>query len=84
MRVGNEWVNKGQNLEQVSWSVSALGKAIYTRMFKWLIERCNKTLDSRKDIERKLWIGVLDIAGFEIFNVGAAAFLKNNYTIYLS
>ncbi|KAI6222323.1 hypothetical protein M3Y99_01510500 [Aphelenchoides fujianensis] len=31
VRVGNEWVNKGQNLEQVSWAVSGLAKAIYAR-----------------------------------------------------
>ena len=26
VRVGNEWVNKGQNLEQVSWAISGLAK----------------------------------------------------------
>jgi myosin heavy chain 6/7 len=55
-------VNKGQNLEQVNWAVAGLAKAIYARMFRWLIGRCNKTLDQRS-IERKIWIGVLDIAG---------------------
>ncbi|VDK71467.1 unnamed protein product, partial [Cylicostephanus goldi] len=68
VRVGTEWVNKGQNLEQVNWAVAGLGKAIYARMFKWLIGRCNKTLDA-KQIERRYFIGVLDIAGFEIFDV---------------
>ena len=67
VRVGNEWVNKGQNLEQVNWAVSALSKAIYARMFHWLIKRCNKTLDA-STLERKYFIGVLDIAGFEIFD----------------
>ena len=69
VRVGTEWVNKGQNLEQVNWAISGLAKAIYARQFKWLILRCNKTLDQRST-DRKLWIGVLDIAGFEIFDVG--------------
>lgn len=67
VRVGNEWVNKGQNLEQVHWAVGALAKAIYARMFLWLIKRCNKTLDST-ELERRYFIGVLDIAGFEIFD----------------
>jgi myosin protein heavy chain len=62
VRVGNEWVNKGQNIDQVNWAVSGLAKAIYARQFRWLISRCNKTLDQRS-IERKMWIGVLDIAG---------------------
>ncbi|KAI1720615.1 myosin head (motor domain) domain-containing protein [Ditylenchus destructor] len=78
VRVGNEWVNKGQNLEQVSWAVSGLAKAIYARQFRWLISRCNKTLDA-KAIERKLWIGVLDIAGFEIFDFNSFEQLWINF-----
>ena len=78
MRVGNEWVNKGQNLEQVNWAVSGLAKAIYSRMFRWLINRCNKTLDQRA-IERKMWIGVLDIAGFEIFDLNSFEQLWINF-----
>uniref|UniRef100_A0A915HPT9 Myosin motor domain-containing protein n=1 Tax=Romanomermis culicivorax TaxID=13658 RepID=A0A915HPT9_ROMCU len=45
VKVGTEWVNKGQNLEQVNWALGALSKAIYARMFHWLIKRCNKTLE---------------------------------------
>ncbi|KAK0408652.1 hypothetical protein QR680_004074 [Steinernema hermaphroditum] len=78
VRVGTEWVNKGQNLEQVSWAVSGLAKAIYARMFKWLIQRCNKTLDA-KEIERKFFIGVLDIAGFEIFDFNSFEQLWINF-----
>lgn len=50
-------------------AVGALAKAIYARMFAWLIKRCNKTLDAQ-DRSRDFFIGVLDIAGFEIFDVG--------------
>ncbi|KJH43074.1 myosin head [Dictyocaulus viviparus] len=78
VRVGTEWVNKGQNLEQVHWAVAGLGKAIYARMFKWLISRCNKTLDA-KQIERRYFIGVLDIAGFEIFDFNSFEQLWINF-----
>ncbi|ETN81715.1 myosin head [Necator americanus] len=78
VRVGTEWVNKGQNLEQVHWAVAGLGKAIYARMFKWLIARCNKTLDA-KEIERRFFIGVLDIAGFEIFDFNSFEQLWINF-----
>uniref|UniRef100_A0A914WQU5 Myosin heavy chain n=1 Tax=Plectus sambesii TaxID=2011161 RepID=A0A914WQU5_9BILA len=78
VRVGTEWVNKGQNLEQVSWAVSGLAKAIYARMFHWLIRRCNKTLDA-KAMERKYFIGVLDIAGFEIFDFNSFEQLWINF-----
>ncbi|WKY08821.1 hypothetical protein Q1695_001755 [Nippostrongylus brasiliensis] len=67
VKVGTEWVNKGQNLDQVNWAVGALAKALFARMFKWLITRCNKTLDAQ-DLSRDNFIGVLDIAGFEIFD----------------
>uniref|UniRef100_A0A0K0D9T0 Myosin motor domain-containing protein n=1 Tax=Angiostrongylus cantonensis TaxID=6313 RepID=A0A0K0D9T0_ANGCA len=67
VKVGSEWVNKGQNLEQVNWALGALAKALYARMFTWLINRCNKTLDAQ-DLSRDFFIGVLDIAGFEIFD----------------
>ena len=36
-------------------------------MFKWLVTRINKTLDTKA--RRNFFIGVLDIAGFEIFQV---------------
>ncbi|CAI4225176.1 unnamed protein product [Auanema sp. JU1783] len=78
VRVGTEWVNKGQNLEQVNWAVSGLAKAIYARMFKWIINRCNKTLDA-KEIERRFFIGVLDIAGFEIFDFNSFEQLWINF-----
>lgn len=50
------------------YAVGALAKATYDRMFKWLVFRINKTLDTK--LARQFFIGVLDIAGFEIFEVG--------------
>ena len=66
-KVGNEYVNKGQNQAQVVNSIGALSKSIYDRMFRWLVERVNQTLDVKT--KRQHFIGVLDIAGFEIFDV---------------
>ncbi|KAI6188456.1 Myosin and Myosin head and IQ calmodulin-binding region and Myosin tail domain containing protein [Aphelenchoides besseyi] len=67
VKVGSEWVSKGQTVQQVDWSVGALAMAIYARMFHWVIQRCNKTLATSQD-ESSQYIGVLDIAGFEIFD----------------
>uniref|UniRef100_A0AAF5PU14 Myosin motor domain-containing protein n=1 Tax=Wuchereria bancrofti TaxID=6293 RepID=A0AAF5PU14_WUCBA len=78
VKVGLEWVSKGQNLEQVNWAVGALAKAIYARMFAWLIKRCNKTLDAQ-DRSRDYFIGVLDIAGFEIFDFNSFEQLWINF-----
>ena len=67
LKVGNEYVNKGQNKDQVTNSIGALSKAIFSRMFDWLVKRVNETLDVKT--KRQYFIGVLDIAGFEIFDV---------------
>ena len=68
IKVGNEFVNKGQNKDQVTNSVGALSKAVFSRAFAWLVEVVNVTLDV-KDLKRAHFIGVLDIAGFETFEV---------------
>ncbi|KAK0142642.1 Myosin heavy chain, fast skeletal muscle [Merluccius polli] len=67
VKVGNEYVTKGQTVPQVNNSVSALAKSIYEKMFLWMVIRINQMLDTKQP--RQFFIGVLDIAGFEIFNV---------------
>lgn len=67
VKVGNEFVTKSQNQDQCVYSIGALAKAVYDRMFKWMVHRINKTLDTK--MQRQFFIGVLDIAGFEIFEV---------------
>ncbi|KAL3073419.1 hypothetical protein niasHT_038557 [Heterodera trifolii] len=78
VRVGNEWVSKGQNMEQVSWSIGAMAKALYARIFDWLVKKCNDTLD-QKGLSRDSFIGVLDIAGFEIFDFNSFEQLWINF-----
>jgi myosin heavy subunit len=78
LKVGNEYVNKGQNKDQVTNSIGALSKAIFSRMFDWLVKRVNETLDVKT--KRQYFIGVLDIAGFEIFDV--SSFLRINNVIF--
>uniref|UniRef100_A0A8D0HPL8 Myosin heavy chain n=1 Tax=Sphenodon punctatus TaxID=8508 RepID=A0A8D0HPL8_SPHPU len=78
VKVGNEYVTKGQSVEQVVYAVGALAKAVYDRMFKWLVTRINKTLDTK--LPRQFFIGVLDIAGFEIFDYNSFEQLCINFT----
>ncbi|XP_044204638.1 myosin, heavy chain 7B, cardiac muscle, beta a isoform X2 [Thunnus albacares] len=78
VKVGNEYVVKGQNVEQVNYAVGALAKATYDRMFKWLVGRINKTLYT--SLPRQYFIGVLDIAGFEIFELNSFEQLCINFT----
>ncbi|XP_005992377.1 myosin-16 isoform X2 [Latimeria chalumnae] len=78
VKVGNEFVQKGQNQNQCVYSAGALAKAIYDKMFKWMVIRINKTLDTK--MQRQYFIGVLDIAGFEIFEFNSFEQLCINFT----
>ena len=60
--MGNDYVKKGQNKDQVSFSVAALAKSLYSRMFDWLVNKVNETLDVEGS-QQVAFIGVLDIAG---------------------
>merc|ERR1712013_583153 len=44
IKVGTEWVTKGQNIVQSTNAVGGIARGIYDRLFKWLIEKCNQTL----------------------------------------
>ena len=48
--------------------MDAISKTLFERMFKWLVARINKSLDRTKR-QGASFIGILDIAGFEIFQV---------------
>ncbi|XP_063066789.1 myosin heavy chain, fast skeletal muscle-like [Engraulis encrasicolus] len=78
VKVGNEFVTKGQTVPQVLNSVSALAKSIYERMFLWMVIRINQMLDTKQP--RQFFIGVLDIAGFEIFDYNSMEQLCINFT----
>ncbi|KAF1387209.1 hypothetical protein PFLUV_G00102990 [Perca fluviatilis] len=78
VKVGNEYVTKGQTVPQVMNSVTALAKAIYERMFLWMVIRINQMLDTKQ--ARQFYIGVLDIAGFEIFDFNTLEQLCINFT----
>ncbi|NWX74035.1 MYH1B protein, partial [Alca torda] len=78
VKVGNEYVTKGQTVQQVHNSVGALAKAVYERMFLWMVVLINQQLDTKQP--RQYFIGVLDIAGFEIFDFNSFEQLCINFT----
>ena len=65
-KVGTEWVNKTQNLTAVTVGTSSIIKNIFGRLFRYLVDMCNNTLID-PTMKKVNFIGVLDIAGFEIF-----------------
>ncbi|KAH0388419.1 class V myosin, partial [Aureobasidium melanogenum] len=81
VKAGREWVKKVQTPEQVRLAIDALAKGIYERGFGNLVDRINKQLDrSGSGMDDTYFIGVLDIAGFEIFEENSFEQLCINYT----
>uniref|UniRef100_A0A8C9VG76 Osteoclast-stimulating factor 1 n=1 Tax=Scleropages formosus TaxID=113540 RepID=A0A8C9VG76_SCLFO len=69
-KMDSKWGGKSEsidvtlNVEQASYTRDALSKALYSRIFDFLVESINKAMV--KD-NQEMNIGVLDIYGFEIF-----------------
>ena len=61
------WGLSGWSFLKVINAVGALAKAVYEKMFLWMVTRINQQLDTKQP--RQYFSGVLDIAGFEIFDV---------------
>uniref|UniRef100_A0A8D0D5B4 Myosin, heavy chain 10, non-muscle n=1 Tax=Sander lucioperca TaxID=283035 RepID=A0A8D0D5B4_SANLU len=79
IKVGRDYVQKAQTKEQADFAVEALAKATYERLFRWLVHRINKALDRTKR-QGASFIGILDIAGFEIFQLNSFEQMCINYT----
>lgn len=65
-RVGNNHVPSLP--PQADFAIEALAKATYERLFRWILSRVNKALD-KTHRQGASFLGILDIAGFEIFEV---------------
>merc|ERR1719209_1215056 len=78
IKVGTEWVVKGQTCEQATNAVGGIARAIYDRVFKWLIEKCNDTLID-PTMKKANFCAVLDIAGFEIFEYNGFEQISINF-----
>jgi myosin heavy chain 9/10/11/14 len=81
VKAGREWVEKVQTPEQVRLALDALSKGIYERGFGDLVAKINTQLDrAGMSGDDSGFIGVLDIAGFEIFEHNSFEQLCINYT----
>lgn len=69
---GGEVIEKGHNEQEASYGKEAFAKALYERLFGWIVGHINAMIEV-KDYNPALHgkntvIGVLDIYGFEIFD----------------
>lgn len=68
------------NVEQAINTRDALAKAVYSRMFDWIIDAVNRAIRHHQPTHEKLLsLGVLDIYGFEIFEKNGFEQLCINY-----
>merc|ERR1719195_2065250 len=78
IKVGTEWVTKGQTVEQATMATGGIARAIFDRVFKWLIIKCNDTLIDAT-LKKCNFCAVLDIAGFEIFEYNGFEQISINF-----
>jgi len=77
IKAGNEYVQTQLNVEKAAYSRDALSKALYHRMFLFIVQKINQTLQEERPAS---FIGVLDISGFEIFKINSFEQLCINFT----
>ncbi|KAI6129290.1 P-loop containing nucleoside triphosphate hydrolase protein [Pisolithus croceorrhizus] len=75
---GREWVMQARTGQQALDELAALCKTLYEKSFGALVDRINRALD--RPTSKSTFIGVLDIAGFEIFDINTYEQLLINYT----
>ncbi|XP_068849767.1 unconventional myosin-Vb [Capricornis sumatraensis] len=68
---------KTMSLQQVVNARDALAKHIYAQLFHWIVEHVNKALHT--SLKQHSFIGVLDIYGFETFEVNSFEQFCINY-----
>ncbi len=78
VKAGREWVTQARTKRQVAEEMAALSKTLYEKTFSYIVDRINKALD--RPTSKSTFIGVLDIAGFEIFETNSFEQLCINYT----
>ncbi|XP_074661653.1 unconventional myosin-Va-like [Tubulanus polymorphus] len=72
-----ETLTKPLNLAETINSRDALAKHIYARVFNWIVAQINKSL--RSSVKSEKFIGVLDIYGFETFEINSFEQFCINY-----
>ncbi|WUR03310.1 myosin heavy chain [Vairimorpha necatrix] len=77
IKAGKEFIVQSRSTEQVYSIIDALAKILYDKMFDQIINELNNKLGTSQSTN---FIGVLDIAGFEIFQENGFEQLCINYT----
>ena len=67
-----EIIRRHLNQQKAAAARDAIAKAVYDRIFRWIVSRINQLLaPTVEEIEDEVEIGILDIFGFEKFEVNS-------------
>lgn len=77
-KAGKEWVSQAKNASQARSILNSLSRSLYEKLFEYIVNQINKSLEHGSMTE--YFIGLLDIAGFEIFKDNSFEQLCINYT----
>lgn len=77
-KAGKEWVSQAKNAVQARSILNSLSRTLYEKLFAHIVARINQSLDHGSMTAN--FIGLLDIAGFEIFKNNSFEQLCINYT----
>lgn len=83
IKIGREIVNQQRTAIQAKFALDALSKSLYEKLFQYLVDKINENFNSNNSIDEFIdynYIGILDIAGFEIFKKNSFEQLCINYT----
>nr|CAD2196500.1 unnamed protein product [Meloidogyne enterolobii] len=87
IKVGDVFIKRSQPLRKTQASAQALAKCLYERVFNWILAKCNKAIginnneeNENKEMKNNKFIGVLDMAGFEIMERNSFEQLCINFT----
>lgn len=79
VKAGREYVQTLKRPSEVKSVIDAFAKCLYEKLFQFIIGKINSSLMGAEHSTQN-FIGVLDIAGFEIFDVNSFEQLCINYT----
>ena len=87
IKAGSDWITSPVAPDVANNVRDGLAKAIYARVFSWMVMRINANLaimttasPDGGDNTARFFIGILDIFGFEIFDVNSLEQLCINFT----
>ncbi|ETV80751.1 hypothetical protein, variant 2 [Aphanomyces astaci] len=79
IKAKDEWYQVHLTPQQADDARDALARSIYGYLFEWVVAKVNRCIGSSSPLESSKFIGVLDIFGFESFDVNSFEQLCINY-----